>query len=336
MKKTNSLSKNKFIIIVNLFLISILMVVGVYAWFASQANNRVDAYDIQVQSDNSLELSFDQETWNGTLNLSDLKRDDGTSVLDTMKFVEVTGNGQFFNIPQLIQKSNYAEVNTTGQWTVAEANKDYLQFTVHMRSKDKLEVYLSSESKAAPSSTVFTGTNCGNPTTYASGANAFSKDCIVGALRVAAKNSSGTQKFIWITNPEFHLNNTIGSNTYSMDTSAYSGKYSTNTSPAEGSNYYWNDPYAHYFYSNSSPRTVQTYAAGSTVIAGQLPDSVSTKPTSNKTLLATLSGTKDADGYYNSYATITVWIEGCDTEARRALVDGKFNLSLLLDSYGIA
>lgn len=325
MKKSEVKSKNKHLIVVNLFLISILMVVGVYAWFASQADNRVDAYDIQVESDNALELSFDQTTWGGTLNLADYKIDN-TNVLDSMKFVEVTGEGTNFQIPQLTQKENYAEVNTSGVWKTATANKDYLQFTVYMRSKDKLNVYLGSGSQATPASSVLTGANCGNPSSYTSGDNAFSKDCIVGALRVAVKDSTDAQKFIWITNPNFHLDNKIGSSDYSMDTKATSTSYSAGTG-AVGNYFVWNNPYEHYYHTTSGP---VEYSGN---LLTEIPDTQSGIPTATTTQIAQLTGEPDANGYYTSQATFTVWIEGCDTEARRALVDGKFDLTLALDSF---
>ncbi len=325
MKKSEVKSKNKHLIVVNLFLISILMVVGVYAWFASQADNRVDAYDIQVESDNALELSFDQTTWGGTLNLADYKIDN-TNVLDSMKFVEVTGEGTNFQIPQLTQKENYAEVNTSGVWKTATANKDYLQFTVYMRSKDKLNVYLGSGSQATPASSVLTGANCGNPSSYTSGDNAFSKDCIVGALRVAVKDSTDAQKFIWITNPKYHLDNMIGSSDYSMDINATSTSYSAGTG-AVGNYFVWNNPYEHYYHTTSGP------VEYSGILLTEIPDTQSEIPTATTTQIAQLTGEPDANGYYTSQATFTVWIEGCDTEARRALVDGKFDLTLALDSF---
>ena len=328
MKKFKINLKSKSIVAINLFLILILMTVSVYAWFASQVNNTVDAYDIQVEANESLELSFDEITWNGTLNLADLKSGDD-SVLDTMKFVEVTSDGTTFRIPQLTQKTNYAVVNTSAGFNTATANKDYLEFTVNMRSKEKLKVYLSSDSMAAPVSTVVTGANSGNPSTYASGANAFSKDCIVGALRVGYANNSGT-KYIWITNPEYHLNNKVGSADYSMTVNA-SATYADGTNPiTEGEDFYWNNPKAHYYYNG----TTLTKKATSGVLSS-LPDSVTTAPTATSTLVARLEGTADANGYYTDSVTFRVWIEGCDTEARRALVDGKFNLSLVFDTFGI-
>lgn len=323
MKQIKINLKKKSIIIVNLLLILTLMTVSVYAWFASQVENRVDAYEILVESDNALELSFDKETWGGTLNLADFKID-GSSVLDTMKFVEVTGDGTTFRIPQLNQKTNYAEVNTSGTWTDAVANQDYLDFTVYMRSKDKLSVYLSSESAATPASSVVTGAECGNPSSYASGENAFSKDCVVGALRVSYVNTADT-RYIWITNPEYHLNNKIGSTDYTMDTNAGATAY-TDGGTAEGGDFYWNNPNVHYYYSgNSVAKFTNTLYA--------LNDSVTAVPSSDETLIASLSDTADANGYYNGEVTFRIWIEGCDTEARRALVDGKFNLSLVFDTF---
>lgn len=329
-------SKNKFIIAVNLFLIFCLMTVAVYAWFASSSDNKVDAYDIQVQSDSDLQLSFDGETWGGSLDLANLENADGTKVLDTMKFVEVTSDGTGFFIPQLIQNTGYASVNAAGEWKNATANVDYLNFTVYMRSKEKLKVYLSSDSQASPSSSVYSGAGCGNPSTYASGANSFSKDCVVGALRVAYDDAEG-RRWIWITNPNFHLTNNVGASDYSMDVDAVFGGYSNGTYPlAQNNPYYWNNPYTHYSYvlngnkitSNSTKPQIYSYTQT------ELPDTVTTMPTTDQSSLLTTLTLNNTTGMYEGQATFSVWIEGCDTEARRALVDGKFNLSLVLDGFG--
>lgn len=327
LNKIKSKSKSKMIIVVNIFLIAILMVVAVYAWFSSNVNNTIDAYDIQVESDNALELSFDQNTWSGSLNLADLKNDGlTTNVLDTMKFVEVTGDGSNFSIPQLTQKENYAEVNTAGTWSSAEANQDYLSFTVYMRSKDPLDVFFGSTSKASPASSVITGENSGNMSVYGD----FSRDCVVGALRVSALDSANSRKFVWITNPEYHLNNNIGSTTYSMTTNATSSSNTDGTGVVGGA-FRWNNSWAHYYY--NSAHTLTTMPTGVILGPGNIPDTETSRPTGNQTMLATLSGTQNADGYYTGSAKFNVWVEGCDTEARRALIDGKFNLSLVLDSF---
>lgn len=327
MKKINILKNKKFIIIINLFLITTLMTVSVYSWFATMVDNRVDAYEILVESDDALELSFTGEdgTWAGTLNLADLMVDGtSTSVLDSMKFVEVTGDGNTFYSPQLTQKTNYAVVNPDGDWPQPIANQDYLQFTVKMRSKEELDVYLSSDSTASPASQVVTGADCGNPSSYASGANTFSKDCVVGAVRASFVNSAGTRK-IWIPRPEYHLNNDVGDTEYTMTTNATLNSNATQVGPiAEGQPFYWNNSYHHYFYDSDKQLVEMTDAIT------ELPDTVTKIPTSADTMLTALE--KQGD-YYVGEATFTVWIEGCDTEARRALVDGKFNISFVFDTF---
>lgn len=331
MKKAEVKSKNRYLIAVNLFLIAILVVVAVYAWFASNAVNRVDTYDVQVQADNTLELSFDgQSNWSESLNLADLKSADSTtSVLDAMKFIAVTGDGDDFYIPSLEQKQNYASVITSGSWKTAEVNKDYLKFTVHMRSKDPIKVYLSSDSYAKPSSSIVTGADCGNPSAYATGENSFSKDCIVGALRVAGFDDNNNKKFVWITNSEYHLNNTVGTSDYTMDTDTTGKSYPNGTGKAD-SQFEWNNPLEHKYYDfNGTNYSLET---ASNVIT-KLPETVFQAPSGDTTLVATLNGSRDADGYFHSQAEFVVWIEGCDTEARRALIDGKFNLSLIFDSF---
>lgn len=329
MKKFKLLSHRKIVIIINLFLIITLMSVSVYAWFVSRVDNRADAYDITVESGDALELSFDQSTWSGTLNLSEFKINN-TSVLDSMKFVNVTSNGEYFYIPELIQHDGYATTNTNvGAMTPAVANQDYLNFTIYMRSKEALNVYFSSDSKATPASSIVSGVGCGNPSTYASGENTFSKDCVVGALRVCFNNSAGARK-IWITNPELHLNNIVGSDEYTMDFNSTAAKYSDGTfNGSVGSTFYWNDSYVHYFVDTHE---CYTYGRSNTITA--LPNTITEVP-SDETLLCTLTKANANDEYFTGSATFKVWIEGCDTEARRALVGGKFNLSLVFDSFGV-
>lgn len=330
MKQINRNTKSKLIIIINLVLISVLLVTSVYAWFAINVDNNVKMYDIEVHSDNPLELSFTGKdgTWSSSLDLSQLQRADGTNVLSTMKFIEVTGDGSTFKIPTLIQYEGYALPDTATVWKDAVANQDYLSFTVHMRSKDPLNIYVSSSSYAEPASDVITGDTCGNKST----AGAFSKDCIVGAVRVSAFTGataeSSNLKFVWIPRPDLHLKNNPGENTFEMQTDQTAG-----SNPATENTFEWNDSFVHTYYAVSGNTKTLSSLTGDDTALTQLPDSETS--TSDKTLVATLSGTPDANGYYTGTATFNVWIEGCDTEARRALANGKFNLAIMLDSYSL-
>jgi len=304
-------------IVINLFLIFILMTVSVYAWFASNVNNNVSISEIEVQADNNLQLSLDGKTWSGSLNLD--------SIVKTMKFVEVTGNGEKFYIPKLEQYPNYALVDLESDFTALDdnaVNVSYLKFDVYMRSEDALNVHLSSESYAAPlCGDKDMGDDCLNPANVklADGAVNFSKDCIVGALRVSYVDASKNRQ-IWITNPEYFLNNIMGTDEYSMNS-----KDSTDYS---GSDFVWNNPKTHWYYDGN--KDLLTSSALTSI-----------ESFTDDTKLATLAknanvlpdNIQEEANYNYGKATFTVWLEGCDTEARQALLGGKFSLSLALDSY---
>ncbi len=336
LKQIKDKTKNKTIIIINIVLISVLIVVAVYAWFSAAADNSVDAYEVEVVADDGLQLSFDEETWSSSLNLSTLKDGSGEYIMQNIAFANVTSDGVTFLTPSLTQFTNYALPNTSAAWTEATANTDYLEFTVYMKSSEALTVFFSSDSYASPVSTAITGSTSGNKSSYGD----FSKDCVVGALRVAAfadteaaNADSSNKKFVWITNPDYHLTNTVGSDEYEMDTGSTSGKYTAGTN-TEGGNFAWNDSYTHYYYTASSGTTEKYTLTTDTDALSSIPDIVEEyNATDAETLtLATLSDS-DNDGTYTGQATFRVWLEGCDTEARRALVNGKFNLSLKLDSF---
>ncbi len=332
MKKENTKSKNKLLIFTNLFLIFVLMVVGVYAWFAAQSDNRADAYDITVLADNPLELSLDGRTWSSNLNLNTFIE------ADDFQFKEVTGTGESNDmwVPELKQHGNYAIPDTTSDWREAIPNKDYLEVKVLMRSRDKLDVYIGSNSYAEPVSKILTGVNAENKSSYATGVNAFSKDCIVGALRVGFQTTNATKyRYVWIPRSDIHLNNTVGSDVYDVKVSSMATYKDGSPIFTINEPYFWNNPKSHYYYyvNNGSDMKIETMEH----VWTKLPDTVNTIANYDSQV-AQLRNTMSFNGveYYYTTATITIWIEGCDTEARRALSGGKFNLALKLDSFSAA
>ncbi len=354
MKNKKIFNNKKTIIIINLLLILALMTGSVYSWFAVNVENRVDVYEIEVEADNALELSFtgDENSWSNSLNLSDLKNSDGESVLTKLNFGEITGDGTNFQVPTLSQYGNYALVDKNAEWSDANENVDYLKFTVHLRSQDPLYVFLSSDSAATPATDNYSGADTERPAacSFATDEKKFSKDCIVGALRVGFDDVDGKDgnlnklNNIWITNPKLHLTNTIGSDDYSMDFNAVSTAYPDgpydvmpdNVDDILDQNYKWNNPYTHYYYDSS--KTLKNTVADVEVIT-ELPDTVINPYNPDYSpkgiLLAKLDDgncTIDSEGYYTDTVEFTIWLEGCDTEARRALVGGKFKLSLAFDS----
>lgn len=348
MKNKKIKSKNKLLILTNLFLIFVLMVVGVYAWFAAQSDNRADAYDIQVFADNPLEISLDGETWGSNIDLYNFINN------NNFEFKEVTGNGDPTKmwVPTLKQVQSgvepgvlYAfpdvsdEDGNRKEWRTAVANKDYLELKIQMRSLDKLKVYLGSDSKAEPLSTVLTGADAGNPceTEYASGDSTFSKDCIVGALRVGYQSTAvGNKRVVWIPRSDIHLSNDIGTSKYTLEVKDDFSDLTQGNQfrMEEGLPYHWNYPDKHYRYVINQNLNSWYIINSGVTFTKSLPDTVDTIGDVNSEI-AFLDTEKTYDGvkYYYTEATIAIWIEGCDTEARRALSGGKFNLTLALDSF---
>lgn len=326
MKNLNKNFKKKSLIIINLFLIFTLMTVSVYSWFASHVDNRVDAYDVQVHADNDLELSFDGQNWSNSLKLNEMIVD-GFPVTQRLNMVEITSDGfSSFLKPQLTQMPNYAIVYENGNWNLATVNKDFIQLNINFRAVDKLNVYLSSDSLVLPNSTKLIGADAGNKSDLGD----FSKDCVVGALRVGFKNTSGTS-MVWITNPEFHLNNEVGSTEHTMTKNVPAIAYN-----ATATSFVWNNPLEHMYYIKNSSNTYELKTLPAAQTLTSLPETVNNiSADASKTLLTTLEKANESDPYFVGKAVINIWIEGCDTEARKALVGGEFNLSLAFDSYPV-
>lgn len=327
MKNLNKNFRKKSLIIINLFLILTLMTVSVYSWFAVHVDNRVDAYDVQVHADSDLELSFDGTNWSNSLNIENYIVKD-LAVTKRLNMVEITSDGSTsFYKPQLNQKPNYAEVSLTGNWTPAEENKDFLQLKIKMRSVDELNVYLSSDSVAVPNASVLTGADSDN----ISELGEFSKDCVVGALRVGFINATDNKPVVWITNPKFHLNNVVGTKEFTMHVNETPTAY-----PPDSDSFDWNNPLEHWYYAKNAQDNFELLTFPSEYTFYQLPETVSSvDDDASKTLLTTLTRANANDTYCEGEVTINVWIEGCDNEARKALVGGEFHLSLAFDSYPV-
>ena len=120
-----------------------------------------------------------------------------------------------------------------------------------------------------------------------------------------------------------------------MDTNATNSTYSNGTGEEEN-DFVWNQTDVHYYYTKDKVLKKSLDPDIDFNAISALPDTVSSNPgTGSATHIATLDGTADSNGYYYDSVKFVVWIEGCDTEARRALVDGKFNLSFVFDTDGI-
>lgn len=300
-------SKKKKLIIANTCLLLFLIIGCVFAWFATNYNNQVDVNQVEVVVDNALELSLDNKHWKSNINLA---TDEATNAwFSSIKFTDITGsgNGTFYR-PVLTQGDNGASVNTNeafGTPTFNIADGDYVKLTLHMRSKDPLNVKLGDGSYLKPLDESLIGSGVTNPSS-GTDSTMFSRDIVVGGMRISAIDNS-EHLFTWIPRPDVYVN-TTGNITYE--------NILLNQT---------NDDSLTHFYLDSNNIYTPVALDSTKTITGDITES-------NEKILATLTGTTDDYGYYTDSVDICIWLEGCDNEARRAFVGGKFKLYLNLIS----
>ena len=303
-------SKKK-LIVANSLLLAFLIFGSVFAWFASNFKNYVASNEIEVVSDDNLQLSVDNATWRNSISLSNYEWFKRTT------FTDITGSGAgTFARPTLELKTNYADIQAGGEWTEPKATNtsdnsatgitkyDYVRFTLYMKSKTKYSVKLGENSYVRPAADYSSlnellGASAPNKSSYGN----FSKDIVAGAVRVSGISSAGNHLFTWIPRPEINANCSTGQ----IDASEIVVNAAADS-----------ESYIHTYYIANAAAS-STLEAGKTV-AGDINDS-------NEQSLVTLLD-DNSDGIYTGKVDFCIWLEGCDNEARRAFVDGKFKVYL--------
>lgn len=313
-------SKKK-LIVTNSLLLAFLIFGSVFAWFASNFKNYVAANEVQVVADGDLQLSVvdspDNSQWSNSLTLSNYEWFKRTS------FTDITGSGDGnFARPTLKLEANYASVVPDGTWTTPKRTNtldndetsttkyDYVRFTLYMRSKTRMSVKLGPGSYVKPASMNSSLNELLGPTApNISPLGQFSKDLVAGAVRVSAIKSDNSHFFTWIPRPEINAN-------------AVEAKV-TDVSVTENSG----SSYTHSYYS-SEDGTVNTAFSKKDLLPAVTGDITDAK--SQPLSLVTLSEEKDGNGFHTGQVDFCIWLEGCDNEARRAFVDGRFKVYLNL------
>lgn len=311
--------KIKKLIIANSLLLVFLVAGFVYAWFASNFGSTVDGDEVEVIADSALEISFDGQTWKNYLNLTDSNSDIDWTKLE-FKDITGSGNGHFLR-PALTQFDSYAQVDPSGEWNDPIVNEDYIKFDLYLRSTDQLNVYLGDGSTVQPLAQKLIGpyTTSEADANHKSSYGDFSKDLVAGAVRVSAVDASSSHLFTWIPRPNIYL---------AAGPSAPITSYDISTSAASGGTFVGVSPYKHYYYASATETEDMTQYgdnAGENLITGDITKSI-VDLNKDKYKLASLTTPKGT--YYQEKVTVYIWLEGCDNEARRAFVGGKFRVSL--------
>lgn len=337
--------KKRNLIFANVFLLLVLAAGATYAWFALNTTANVDINEVRIIGPGELQMTIadnpNEQDWSPYLLISE-----SDDLFKELKMIDVTGegNGTFYR-PKSVGNDgqpaagdagtsggtvtwiNVSDGNTTETTNGGHdgANKDYIRINLKLRattpkSGKNIKVSLKPGSKletvASPSNLQNDDDpkKIENKSTFGN----FSKDYVVGGMRVSAVTVSGEsreRKFTWIPRTDVMLkvdSDAQNNNTYQILTD-------TRITGADAT-----EVITHKYVSPSDSYNT-TILDNNSVIAGQIED------TTQNTELVTLTGT-NYSGYKDGEVTLYIWLEGCDTEARRALVGGRFRLNLLLDT----
>lgn len=323
--------KKRNLIFANVFLLLVLVAGATYAWFAINTTANVTVSEVEVKGPGELQMKLsEQDETKWTTNLTLTEKD-----FETLKMVDVSGkgNGTFYrpnavdgdgnpgSTATWLNVSASQDSNGTATENHNGANVDYMQINLDFRAKsdnnpDSINLILKAGSKistVAPKAKL-DGPDAENKSTFGD----FSKDYVVGGIRVSAmkKGAIITDEpiFVWIPEPNVELK---------VDRTGETKTYSILTPPE-------NDQTKHIYVSgidNNAPTKYTTDDVYTGAISGQ----ITSGEGGTERVIVSLRENR-LTGFYEGGATFYVWLEGCDTEARRALVGGKFRLQLLLDT----
>lgn len=274
--------------------------------------------------------------------------------------IDITGDGVTLVRPNM-EYGNWKINFGTDDYSIAEANTQYISFDIIVRSKNPATLSLGPQSYAVgdcetdnndedlPDGSLLTGSSAPRQSDYGS----FSKDAIVGAVRVAFIDFDNSNEditadsltsdlldeklasqpsLLWVPRPDLYLNN----NGHDQDVTGWSlntGVDSTDTfnlqSAAMNDSAYTTYRHQQYdIFNNSNNQVVTNIDPYVHVSSEDTSDHCYRfNDTVDLTQLAypkTETVNNQSETYYYGKIRVRIWVEGTDTESRRALAGGKF------------
>ena len=304
-----------------LFTVALAGFCGIQAWFTDKRSAEANGIAVECQAPDGIEIAVvghgapapanDKYTvGNITLNKTNCK------FLENLQLTEITGDGIDFRKPALIQSGGQAQVDPNADWSDPTANVHYLSFDLYIRSKSQYNISIGEKSTIkpdAPQLTASDGASIKNESKYGN----FSRDAVVGAVRFSVvdyNTAPFTKKLLWLPAPNIFLDQ--NGDEYTLTDDKQSGV-----------------SYSHVYYDTkkkkqtvSSAEQDAAFVVNKGFVGGKF-----TYELGKNQRIAELTKSKDStDPYYSAMVTCNMWIEGEDAEARLALVNGKFNVNLVL------
>lgn len=312
----------KSLVMKNLIVMAVLIAIaltGVISWFTNKTEATADGINVICEAPKGLKIAVvqhgdpapsDDEYTDEDITLT--KED--YPFLKEQSIIEITSDGTDFYKPKLTQENGKAKPDTSSEWDVADKDS-YLSIDVYMKTGDEHMVYLNSGTEISPNSTTLTGENSGNKSDDGN----FSKDCIVGAVRLSTvstvstvDSTDSTIKNLWIPAPQIHYDS--DNKKVTLD----------NTSGDTFKHMYWKVA--------KNPDGKIGMPQGTTPVEYE---GVITNTNNNFKLgknynFAKLTKKESSDKYATGMTTVNIWVDGEDDEARFAMVGGKFKATIKL------
>lgn len=309
----------KSLVIKNLIVMAVLIIIaltGVISWFTNKTEATADGINVICEAPKGLKIAVvqhgepapdvnDETKWSeGEITLT--KED--YPFLKEQSIIEITSDGTDFYKPKLTQENGKAKPDTSSEWDVADKDS-YLSIDVYMKTGDEHMVYLNSETEISPNSTTLTGENSGNK----SDDGDFSKDCIVGAVRLSTVNSADSKlKNLWIPAPQIHYDS--DNKKVTLD----------NTSGDTFKHKYWKVT------KNSDGKIGMPQGTTPVEYEGVITNTNNNFKLGKNYNFAKLTKNQSSDKYATGMTTVNIWVDGEDDEARFAMVGGKFKATIKL------
>ena len=309
----------KSLVMKNLIVMAVLIIIaltGVISWFTNKTEATADGINVTCEAPKGLKIAVvrhgesapdvdDETKWSeGEITLT--KED--YPFLKEQSILEITSDGTDFYKPKLTQENGKAKPDTSSVWDVADKNS-YLSIDVYMKTGDDHMVYLNSETEISPISTTLTGEQSGNK----SDDGDFSKDCIVGAVRLSTVNSADSKlKNLWIPAPQIHYDS--DNKKVTLD----------NTSGDTFKHKYWKVT------KNSDGKIGMPQGTTPVEYEGVITNTNNNFKLGKNYNFAKLTKKESSDKYATGMTTVNIWVDGEDDEARFAMVGGKFKATIKL------
>lgn len=302
-----------------LFAVALAGFCGIQAWFTDNRSAEANGIEVECQAPDGIEIAVvghdapaptEYTTGNITLNKTNYP------FLEKLQLTEITSDGTFFRKPALIQSGGQAHVDTKAEWSEPTANEHYLSFDLYIRSKSQYNISIGKKSTIKPDAPQLTsqdGTGIKNQSKYGN----FSRDSVVGAVRFSVvdyKSAPPSKKLLWLPAPNILLEQTTD-------------EYTLSDNKQDG------ESYSHVYYdTNKAQHTVSSTDVDNAFVVNNkgFDGGKFTYELGKNQNIAQLKKSSENDQFYSAMVTCNMWIEGEDAEARLALVNGKFNVNLVL------